>query len=62
MAEPKQSRVEHWRDERRRKKEAKGDSPERQAEHHAPKRGIVERVIHASPGGQRHTGHKGDHR
>ena len=62
MAEPKQSRVEHWREERRRKKEAKGDSPERQAEHHAPKRDIIERMVHSSPGGQRHTGHKGDHR
>ena len=62
MAEPKQSRVGHWREERRRKKEAKGDSPERQAEHHAPKRDIIERIVHSSPGGQRHTGHKGDHR
>jgi hypothetical protein len=38
MTGPKQRRVGHWRGERRRKKEAKGDSPERQAERHAPTR------------------------
>ena len=62
MDGPRPSRIEHWREERRRKKQAKGDSPERQAEHHAPKRDVIDRIVHASPGGQRHTSHKGDHR
>ena len=47
---------------RRRKKERTGDSPEKLAEHHTPKRDWIERAIHASPGGQRHSDFKGDRR
>jgi hypothetical protein len=47
---------------RRRKKERTGDSPERLAEHHTPKRDWIERAVHASPGGQRHSDFKGDRR
>ena len=42
------------------KKERKGDSPEREAEHHTPKRDMFERAVHSSPGGQRHSNFKGD--
>ena len=45
---------------RRERKARKGDSPEKLAEHHEPKRGWMERAIHASPGGQRHSSFKGD--
>jgi hypothetical protein len=58
----KQGRVARWREAQRLKKERKGDSPERLSEHHEPKRDWVERAVHSAPGGQRHTGHKGDRR
>lgn len=45
---------------RRKKKASKGDSPEKLAEHHEPKRGWMDRAISASPGGQRHSNFKGD--
>jgi len=45
---------------RRRRKERTGDSPEKLAEHHTPKRDWAERAIHASPGGQRHSNLEGD--
>jgi hypothetical protein len=45
---------------RRRRAARKGDSPEKQAERHEPKRDWAERAIHASPGGQRHSTFKGD--
>ena len=45
---------------RRRRQQLKGDSPEKRAEHHEPKRDWAERAIHASPGGQRHSSFKGD--
>ena len=50
------------RDARRAKKALKGDSPERLAEHHEPKRDIIDKVVHSSPGGQRHSSMKGDRR
>ena len=50
------------REARRAKKALKGDSPERLAEHHAPKRDIIDKVVHSSPGGQRHSSMKGDRR
>ena len=50
------------REERRAKKAAKGDSPERLAEHHDPKRDWADRVVHSAPGGQRHGTMKGDRR
>jgi hypothetical protein len=62
MAGSKQGLVARWRESRRLKKERSGDSPERLEEHHAPKRDVVDRMVHSAPGGQRHTGHKGDHR
>lgn len=65
MAEPsgsKQGPLARWREARRRKKERTGDSPERLDEHHEPKRDWAEMAMHASPGGQRHSGFKGDHR
>ena len=58
----KQGPMARWREARRLKKERTGDSPERNAEHHAPKRDWADRVAHSAPGGQRHSGHKGDHR
>jgi hypothetical protein len=42
-------------EQRRQKKAMRGDSPERAAEHHSPKRGVVDRMLYASPGGQRRT-------
>lgn len=62
MAEEKPGPVARWREARRLKKERTGDSPERLEEHHAPKRDIVDRMVHSASGGQRHSGHKGDHR
>ena len=48
------------REARRAKKAMKGDSPERLAEHHEPKRDWADRVAHSAPGGQRHSSLKGD--
>jgi len=65
MAEPSESkpdRVARWREKRQLKKERTGDSSERLAQHHAPKRDWADRVAHSAPGGQRHSGNKGDHR
>jgi hypothetical protein len=65
MAEPNESkpgRVARWREQRQLKKERTGDSPERLAQHHAPKRDWADRVAHSAPGGQRYSGNKGDHR
>jgi hypothetical protein len=45
---------------RREKKARTGDSPEKLAQHHEPKRDWAERAIHASPGGQRHSTFEGD--
>jgi hypothetical protein len=42
--------------------ERTGDSPERLAQHHEPKRDWADRVAHSAPGGQRHSSHKGDRR
>ncbi len=50
------------REVRRAKKALKGDSPERLAEHHAPKRDWADKVAHSAPGGQRHSSLKGDKR
>jgi hypothetical protein len=64
MAEPsgsKQSLIARMREARRLKKERTGDSPERNTEHHAPKRDWGDMVAHSAPGGQRHSGNKGDH-
>jgi hypothetical protein len=55
-------RLARWREARRAKKALKGDSPERLAEHHEPKRDWGDMVAHASPGGQRHSNLKGDRR
>jgi len=57
-----QNPLARWREEKKRKKALKGDSPERLEEHHSPKRDWGERAIHASPGGQRHSTFKGDRR
>jgi hypothetical protein len=54
--------VARWREARRLKKARTGDSPERLAEHHEPKRDWVEMMVHAAPGGQRHSTFKGDRR
>jgi hypothetical protein len=61
MAE-KQGWLARRREARRTKKAGKGDSPERLAEHHEPKRDWGDMVAHASPGGQRHSNLKGDRR
>jgi hypothetical protein len=45
-------------EERRQKKAMRGDSPEKLAHHHTPKRDIMDRAFHASPGGQRHSNFK----
>ena len=58
MANP----IARWREARRLKKSRTGDSPEREAEHHTPKRDMFERAISSSPGGQRHSTFKGDRR
>jgi hypothetical protein len=52
--------IARFKDARRRKKASTGDSPEKLAEHHTPKRDWGERAIHALPGGQRHSNFKGD--
>jgi len=51
-----------WREARRLKKERTGDSPQRLAEHHEPKRDAADMVAHSAPGGQRHSTFKGDRR
>jgi hypothetical protein len=43
------------REKRRLKKERTGDSPERDAQHHAAKRTWGDRVAHSAAGGERHT-------
>jgi hypothetical protein len=58
----KQGWLARKREARRAKKAQKGDSPERLAEHHAPKRDWADRVAHSAPGGQRHGTMKGDRR
>jgi hypothetical protein len=62
MAEQKLGPLARWREKRRLKKEQSGDSPERLAQHHTPKRDWADMAIHASPGGQRHSDFKGDKR
>jgi hypothetical protein len=65
MAEPsgsKQGWLARRREVRRAKKAQSGDSPERLAEHHSPKRDWGDMVAHSAPGGQRHGGFKGDHK
>jgi hypothetical protein len=59
---PKLGPVARLREKRRLKKERTGDSPERNAQHHAPKRTWGDRVAHSAPGGQRHGNFKGDKR
>ncbi len=54
-SEPKLSR----RERRQRKRELTGDSPERRAEHHEPKRDWVDRMLW-SGGVQRNSRFKGD--
>jgi hypothetical protein len=54
--------IARWREKRRLKKERTGDSPERLAQHHAPKRDWADMVVHSAPGGQRHGNFKGDKR
>ena len=54
----KRGRLARLRERRRAKKAQTGDSPERLAEHHSPDRGIVDRALHAAPGGQRWTSFK----
>jgi hypothetical protein len=44
----KQSRIERRREQRRLKRERTGDSPEKRAEHHTPKRDWVDRWVWAS--------------
>jgi hypothetical protein len=51
-----------WRESRRRRRERRGDSPERLAEHHTPKRDWADMAVRAAPGGQRHSTLDGDHR
>jgi hypothetical protein len=58
----KQGPLARWRETRRVKKELTGDSPERLAERHRPKRDWVDMMAHAAPGGQRHSNLKGDRR
>jgi hypothetical protein len=50
------------REAKRTKKELTGDSPERLAEHHRPKRDWGDMVAISSPGGQRHISPKGGRR
>ena len=50
------------REERKRKKALKGDSPERLEEHHEPKRDWGDMAAMSAPGGQRHSSLKGDKR
>jgi hypothetical protein len=49
-----------WREARRLKKARTGDSPERLAEHHEPKRDWGDMAAMSAPGGQRHSTLKGD--
>jgi hypothetical protein len=62
MAGSKQNPLSRWREERKRKKALRGDSPERLEEHHEPKRDWGDMAAMASPGGQRHSSLKGDKR
>jgi hypothetical protein len=65
MAEPsgsKQGWLARRREARRRRKELRGDSPERLEEHHTPKRDWADMAAHSAPGGQRHSTLKGDKR
>ena len=62
MAGSKQNPLTRWREERKRKKALRGDSPERLEEHHEPKRDWGDMAAMASPGGQRHSTMKGDKR
>ena len=65
MAEQSGSRpgpLARWREKRRLKKERTGDSPERLAQHHTPKRDWGDMLAHSAPGGQRHSSFKGDKR
>ena len=55
-------RIARWREAKRLKKGRTGDSPERQAEHHAPKRDWGDMLAISAPGGQRHSSLKGDRR
>jgi hypothetical protein len=50
------------REARRIKQEQTGDSPQRLAEHHRPKRDWGDMVALSAPGGQRHSSMKGDRR
>ncbi len=54
--------VARWREKRRLKRERTGDSPERLAQYHAPKRDWGDMIAHSAPGGQRHSSLKGDKR
>jgi hypothetical protein len=58
MSETKNGWLTRTRERRRRKKAMTGDSPEKLAEHHTPRRGIVDRALYAGPGGQRRTNFK----
>ncbi len=65
MAEQRASnagRIARWREAKRLKKALTGDSPERQEEHHAPKRDWGDMLAISAPGGQRHSSLKGDRR
>ena len=62
MAGSKQNPLTRWREERRRKKALRGDSPERLEEHHEPKRDWGDMAAMSAPGGQRHSTMKGDRR
>jgi hypothetical protein len=62
MSASKPSWVARRREAKRLKKERTGDSPERLAEHHTPKRDWGDMIAMSSPGGQRHSSMKGDHR
>ena len=62
MAGSKQNPLSRWREEAKRKKARRGDSPERLEEHHQPKRDAMDRAIFSGPGGQRHGSMKGDRR
>jgi len=62
MAGSKQNPLSRWREEKRRKKALRGDSPERLEEHHEPKRDWADRTAMSAPGGQRHSTTKGDRR
>lgn len=61
-SEAKLRPVARWRAKRRLKKERTGDSPERLAQHHEPKRDWADMAVRSAPGGQRHSNFKGDKR